>query len=185
VTGAPPDDRVPPGGSEAVTVRLLRAEETYVLRRAALRGDDPTAVVHQETDEDLATFHLGAVAASGRVVGTSTFFPEPFPLDPWRPGAYRLRSMAVDHAWRGRGIGTLVLQFAEARLVGLGARMLWANARDSALGFYDKVGFTRTPRSFVDSVTRLAHTVVVRDLEAGRGAGGRTGQVGAGDPPSR
>jgi GNAT superfamily N-acetyltransferase len=161
----PGDDAATP--VEGVEIRPLIAEETHRLRRQALRDGDPTAVVHQDTDERPATWHLGAVEPSGRVVGTSTFFAEPFPLDPARPGAVRLRSMAVDDDWRRRGLGSVLLAAAEARLVAEGAQLLWANARDSALGFYAKAGFAHTDRSFVDPLTGLGHTVVVRELGPG------------------
>jgi GNAT superfamily N-acetyltransferase len=167
-----------PSGADGVTIRLLVAEETHRLRRAALRGGDPTAVVHQDTDDGPATWHLGAVTPSGRVVGTSTFFPEPFPLDPARRGAVRLRSMAVDDGWRGRGLGSAILAAAEARLVAQGAELLWANARDSALGFYDRAGFTETGRAFVDPLTGLGHTVVVRALGPPNGSEGARRQHG-------
>ncbi len=151
---------------EGVRIRPLIAEETHRLRRQALRDGEPTAVVHQDTDERPTTWHLGAVEPSGRVVATSTYFAEPFPLDPTRPGAVRLRSMAVDDNWRRRGLGSVILAAAEARLIAQGAQLVWANARDSALGFYAKAGFARTDRSFVDPLTGLGHTVVVRELRS-------------------
>jgi hypothetical protein len=41
---------------------------------------------------------------------------------------------------------------------------VWANARDSALGFYERAGFTVAGDGFVTDDTRLPHHAVVLDL---------------------
>ena len=148
----------------AVRVRPLVLEETIDLRRHVLRGGAADAVVRYATDDDPSTWHLGAVDEEGAVVATSTFFAEPCPLFPEKGGAVRLRSMAVAPGRQGQGVGVLVLEAALERLRDQGATVVWANARDSALGFYARCGFEVTERSFVEAETGLAHTVVARSL---------------------
>jgi len=148
----------------AVTVRLLEAAETHELRRVVLRGGSEDAAVVYPTDEEPATWHLGVVDEEGTVVATSTFFPEPCPLRPEVDAAFRLRSMAVAPALQGRGFGALVLGSAVDRLREAGTALVWANARDSALGFYVRLGFEVSDRRFVDADSGLDHTVVVRLL---------------------
>ena len=154
-------------------MRALRVEETYDLRRAVLRASAPEAVVHYDTDDEPSTWHLGAVDGEGRVVATSTYFPQPCPPDVRPPDAcpadvggwadaYRLRSMAVDPGRQGSGVGRAVLLEALARLSAAGVPLLWANARDSALGFYTCCGFEAVGTSFVDADSGLPHTVVLR-----------------------
>jgi hypothetical protein len=63
-------------------------------------------------------------------------------------------------------VGRAVLVAALARLEEDGASLLWANARDSALGFYERCGFEVVPPSFVDPDSGLPHTVVRRRLGA-------------------
>jgi len=145
-------------------VRTLQVDETYALRRAVLRGGSPQAVVHQDTDDAEATWHLGAEDEDGRVVATSTYFPQPCPLAPDVAGAFRLRSMAVDPSRQGEGIGRAVLDAGLARLAAAGVPLLWANARDGALGFYEALGFRAVGDSFVDADSGLPHTVVLRRL---------------------
>ncbi len=147
-----------------VTVRLLEAAETHELRRLVLRGGLEDAVVAYPADDEPATWHLGAVDEEGAVVATSTFFPEPCPLRPEVDDAFRLRSMAVAATMQGRGVGALVLGRAVERLREAGVALVWANARDSALGFYARLGFEVSDRSFVDPDSGLDHTVVVRLL---------------------
>jgi GNAT superfamily N-acetyltransferase len=147
-----------------VTVRMLVVEETYDLRRDVLRGGASGAVVHYPTDDHPSTWHFGATDEDGNVVATSTYFAEPCPLHPDVGGAIRLRSMAVAPGHQGQGLGAVVLERALERLGERGASLVWANARDGALGFYARCGFEVTGRSFVEAETGLDHTVVVRSL---------------------
>ena len=150
----------------AIAVRLLQIEETYALRRAVLRAGAPEAIVHYDTDDRPGTWHLGAVDDEGRVVATSTYFPQPCPVPGYDPGAYRLRSMAVAPGSQGAGVGRAVLRAGIERLEDDWVSLLWANARNSALGFYERCGFEAVWPSFVDADSGLPHTVVLRRLGA-------------------
>lgn len=65
--------------------------------------------------------------------------------DGWRGSLYRL---AVDPAWRRRGIGKELVRTGEERLRGLGAirlTALVANTDREALGLWRAVGYERQP----------------------------------------
>ena len=56
--------------------------------------------------------------------------------------AWQLRGMATDARYRGKGIGTAVLQLAEKTVIATGfSRLLWCNARVPALAFYERQGW--------------------------------------------
>ena len=58
-----------------------------------------------------------------------------------------------------------MLERGEAELAARGARRLWANARDTALGFYAAAGWSVVPGSeFVSAETGVPHHVIVKDL---------------------
>jgi predicted GNAT family N-acyltransferase len=42
---------------------------------------------------------------------------------------------------------------------------VWARARDSAIGFYERAGFTVVGDVFVDDATGLDHHLVVLELQ--------------------
>jgi GNAT superfamily N-acetyltransferase len=77
-----------------------------------------------------------------RVVGTAILSPEPLPDEPERPGAWRLRGMATEPELRGQGVGTRVLRTAVDLVASSGGTLIWCNARVSALGFYERGGFS-------------------------------------------
>ena len=78
---------------------------------------------------------------------------------------YQLRYMATDFDAQGRGYGARVLSVAEELLVRRGVQQLWANGRDTALGFYFAVGWSALEGSeHMSPETGLPHTVIVKQL---------------------
>ena len=127
----------------AWVVRELAAEETHALRRAVSadgRTDLPTMVY--ELDGAPGAWHLGAVDAAGLIVAISSYFPVPCPLRPEALPAVQLNFMAVEPAVQRRGAGSAVMAEAIRRLRAAGAVLLWASARDAAVPFYERFGFT-------------------------------------------
>ncbi len=148
----------------AFTLRPLAVAETYELRRRVLRNNDPGSQVHIREDDRPEAWHLGAVDAGNAVVATSSFYPVECRFRPDAHRPYQLRFMAVDPDFQVSGVGRSMLNRALDHLRGEGATVLWANARDTALGFYTHLGFDPVGSSFVEATTGLSHTVVIKDL---------------------
>ena len=84
--------------------------------------------------------HLGAYDGE-ELLSACLIFPEPCP---WLPGehAWRLRGMATDPQRRGTGAGSAILREASRIAVADGATVLWCLARETAVGFYLRHGWT-------------------------------------------
>ena len=110
-------------------------------------------------------FHL-AVRSDNAIVAVASFAPM---ATPHRPGtrAWQLRGMAVEPTRQRHGYGVALLDAAIGRLRAAGADVLWANARDSALGFYVRYGMHVVGDGFV-AAPGLPHHVVVFDLVSDR-----------------
>ena len=154
-------DRLGTRQAGAVEVVELDAAETHDLRRRVLRGGDPAVGVEFDGDDDPATVHLGARDAAGQLVAVSTWMPRPGPVES-SPHDRQLRGMAVDDGRRGTGIGAVLLAAGVQRAFADGAPAVWANARDRALPFYERHGFTIIGDGFVDAATGIGHHRVRR-----------------------
>ena len=135
----------------------IESAATHDLRRRVLRvGTVSTAVEFPDDDSD-RTVHLG-VELDGAVVAISTWTMRPPPDHP-EIRAVQLRGMATEpsHELRGRGLGTLLLRTGIERARAEGADLVWANARTTALGFYEMHGFTVEGPEFVTADTGLPH----------------------------
>jgi GNAT superfamily N-acetyltransferase len=92
-------------------------------------------------DNDELTFHLGAFVEK-KLVSVASFYFErnlKFP-DPYQ---YRLRGMATLPEYQGQGLSSALLRTAFPVIKQNQCTLLWCNARERAMGFYGKVGFTQ------------------------------------------
>jgi GNAT superfamily N-acetyltransferase len=125
------------------TVRELTGEETHPLRRAvSADGRTDLRTVRHELDDGPGAWHLGAADGAGRVVAISSYYPLACPFRPEATPAVQLQNMAVEPALQRHGIGSAVLEEAIRRLRRTDAVLLWASARDVAIPFYERFGFT-------------------------------------------
>jgi GNAT superfamily N-acetyltransferase len=128
-----------------------------------LRGNDPNKTVIDERDEEESSLHFGGFI-EGRLVVSASFFPSTALTDA-QLSTYQLRYMATDFDVQGKGYGALVLAAAEDALRSLGVQQVWANARDTALGFYRSTGWTVLEGTeHLSPETELPHTVIVKLL---------------------
>lgn len=143
----------------------ITAADTHALRRRVLRVDTPTTEVHFAEDEEPTTWHLGLrETATGELRAISTWLWRDHPAEPGRRGV-QLRGMAVDDGYRGRGVGGILLYGGLTVAVERGAEVLWARARDTALGFYMAHGWMPHGEGYIDAGTALTHHDVIRHIE--------------------
>ena len=74
----------------------------------------------------------------------------------------RLRQMAVTSGLQGKGLGRVLMSFAENVARDLGYEKLTMHARKSAVGFYEKLGYNICSDEF-NEVT-IPHYVMEKDL---------------------
>jgi len=141
-------------------VGTATTEEILPLRMSVLRDGTPSQDPRYVEDDHESTVHLVMRDGAGTIVATSTWLPRPFPVDPGAPGV-QLRGMAVDKTLQSRGVGVILLAAGIERARSLGARNVWARARDSALAFYERNGMTVVGDAFLDDATGMSHHLVV------------------------
>jgi GNAT superfamily N-acetyltransferase len=135
-----------------VAVEEIPAAASYPLRQRVLRPSQGLEAVVWEGDDEPSTASFGAIdRQDGAIVGVATVFPEPAPFAPEDVGlgtsvgigeaAWRLRGMATAESVRGQGVGAMVLGAVLGHVASRGGRLIWCNARVSAVGFYERAGF--------------------------------------------
>ena len=124
-------------------VARAAVEAIRPLRHAVLRPDLPAESACFPGDDAAATIHLAA-RAGGQVIGCASFMPSEFAGAP----AWQLRGMATAPGWRGRGVGARLLAHADDLLADEPVRLLWCNARVTAIGFYERQGWQVVSEEF-------------------------------------
>ena len=146
-------------------VEEVPAEATHGLRWRILRESRPGAAVIFPEDSRPDAFHLAVRDAEGTIAAVASFSSEETPYRPDR-SAVRLRGMAVDWPAQHHGLGRLLVTTVVDRLRHEAVEVLWCNARDSAAGFYARLGFDVVGDGFVLPESGIAHHVMVRDIQA-------------------
>lgn len=74
----------------------------------------------------------------------------------------RLRQMAVQDNLQGKGIGASIMNFAENLALDKGYKKIMMHARDTAIGFYEKLGYKVTSSEFTE--VNIPHHVMEKNL---------------------
>ena len=120
-------------------IRFIQVEDTLAIRNDILREGKLTLdQCRFPGDEAEAAFHLGYFDQE-KLVCIATFHPKDH--EKFAGKGFQLRGMATLEAYRGKGIGNQVVNFAIVYLRGQKANYLWCNARKAALQFYIGLGF--------------------------------------------
>ena len=144
-------------GSDYVIVELTTSD-TYPLRLAVLRTDTPSRDVTFPDDDLPGTVHLG-VRYGDEIVAVSTWIPRAC----GDVAAVQLRGMATVARLQGHGVGGVLLEAGCGRVASV-APLVWARARDTALEFYLRHGFSVEGDGFLDDLTGKPHHLIVRPL---------------------
>jgi GNAT superfamily N-acetyltransferase len=133
-----------------------RHRELVAIRRLILRKPLGLDFTPRELAEEQADIHIGAYFA-GELVGCVV-------LTAVDSSVVRLRQMAVHPDHQGRGIGAQIVSFAEALAAERGYRDIILNARESAVGFYERTGYVATGAIFIE--VTIPHRRMVKRLAA-------------------
>jgi ribosomal protein S18 acetylase RimI-like enzyme len=105
----------------------------YQLRARVLRQGRPVESAVFPGDEDPTTIHIGAFTAEGNCIGVTTLMENK---------GIQMRGMAVSPEARGLGVGAAIVREAQRVIAERGILSIWCNARVSAAGFYERMGWT-------------------------------------------
>lgn len=132
------------------------------LRVAVLRKGTPATDCNYPEDAYPDVVHFGIIR-DGTAIATSSWFMKECPEIPG-VSAMQLKGMAIADELQGAGLGALLINAGVELANERGATIAWARARDSAIGFYERLGFVSTGDGFMDGPTAMPHHIVVRTL---------------------
>lgn len=148
-----------------IVIRQASLSEIIGLRQEAIIAGTDRSTPEFPGDHAEGTRHFGAFAG-GQTVGCATFLCSAWEDVP----AWHLRGMATRLEYRGQGVGSRLLEFAETTLCReWPIRILWCNARIQAAGFYVKHGWRIVTDEFpIEGVG--PHYRMLKDLAVSSGS---------------
>ena len=149
------------GEAPDVVVSLPTADIVDLRVRVLRKG---TPYTHANYPEDAYPDAVNfCIVRRGHAIATSTWFSKECPELPGVP-AVQLKGMAVDDAVQTSGVGKQLIDAGIALATERGAHVVWARARDTAIGFYEKCGFAVIGEGFTDEPTDMPHHIVIRSV---------------------
>ncbi|MFN2299449.1 MAG: GNAT family N-acetyltransferase [Anaerolineales bacterium] len=143
--------------------RITTADPEYEgekdLRNRVLRTPLGMTLSERDINGEDAQIHWVAEDEGGRIVGCVLLA---VPGD----GTADLRQMAVDPAYRGRGIGAALVERAERSARKRNISKLTLNARLYARGFYERLGYRAVSEIF--TLVTIPHIRMEKTLAAGK-----------------
>lgn len=120
--------------------------ETYSVRHAVLRKGKSIETCRFEGDNLPSTHHFGYFL-NNDLVGIISIFKNINDIFAAN-NQYQIRGMAVLESHQKKGIGELLVNHCVVYCEKLQADLIWFNARTAAVGFYEKLGYTKVGTAF-------------------------------------
>lgn len=122
------------------SIKQITSQETYPVRQPVLRPGKPIESCIFDGDDLPDTAHFG-IYDNNNVIGIVSVFKASSPLFS-EAAQFQLRGMAVLPAYQKLGLGDLLLKAAEDYIKSRNSPLIWFNAREIAVGFYKKAGYS-------------------------------------------
>lgn len=121
-------------------IKTINLEEALPVRHQVLWPDKPIEFCLVDGDEE--GIHLGA-EIDGKIVSVASLYIA--------NGEARLRKFATLPAFQKQGIGTALIEYALNYLNESNVSIFWCDARESAIGFYQRFGMHTKGERFYKS----------------------------------
>ena len=125
------------------------------LRNEVLRKPLGMTLSDEDIEQERGFFHAGLFAPDGRLAACIVVIP-------LSKAAAKVRQVAVLPEFQRKGLGRKLMVETEARLAAAGFRRLELSSRATAIGFYEKLGYTAVGEAFI-AVT-IPHRKMRKDL---------------------
>lgn len=129
-----------------LTIKRIKALETYPIRHSELRKGRPIESCAFEGDHLQSTLHLGAYFKD-TLIGIASFMQQASPVI-LGENDRQLRGMAILTPYQQKGYGAALLEKGVQILKNKGCPLVWMNAREKAVTFYEKLGYTAFGNAF-------------------------------------
>ena len=121
------------------TIKNINYKDTFTVRHPVLRAGKPIESCFFEGDDLKTTTHFGFFDVD-KLMGVISVYQNKnliFNAD----NQFQIRGMAVLQGVQTLGYGKQLLERAESDCIAKYAEIIWFNARENAVGFYQKSGY--------------------------------------------
>ncbi|AFM05621.1 acetyltransferase, N-acetylglutamate synthase [Bernardetia litoralis DSM 6794] len=129
--------------------------DTVHLRELVLRQPLGMRFSSEELELENNSYHIAAYDENKKIVGAAMFVP-------LSSTKLKMRQVVIADDWQGRGIGKELIEFAETFARSKGYKIIEANVRQTAIGFYEKLNYQKQGKEFME--VGISHIKVEKNL---------------------
>jgi ribosomal protein S18 acetylase RimI-like enzyme len=122
------------------TIKQIPSQDTFAVRQPVLRPGKSVDTCIFDGDDLPTTIHYG-IYDNDEILGVISVF-EASHVYFTEERQFQIRGMAVLENQQKKGLGDLLVQAAEQYISQQNGEKIWFNAREIAVGFYNKMGYT-------------------------------------------
>ena len=127
-------------------IKEIPALETFSVRHPVLRPGKNIETCHFDGDNLDSTRHFGLFIEE-ELAGVASLFQSNSNLFQEKE-QFQLRGMAVLEKFQKKGIGESLVKYAEENAKSRQGTLIWFNAREIAVRFYEKMGYEKIGQPF-------------------------------------
>lgn len=145
-----------------ILIKEILATDTFVVRNAVLRKGKPIESCLFPGDDLPTTKHFGLF--NDELIGVISLFENKNPIFN-EPHQIQIRGMAILEEYQGLKLGEKLITNSEDKLKSEHSVIIWFNARERAVDFYQKLGYKTVGTSFeIEGIGR--HFVMYKNLRS-------------------
>lgn len=121
------------------SIKQITSKDTFAVRLPVLRPGKPVESCVFDGDDLSTTVHFG-IYQDENLAGVISIFKADTDLLT-QNNQFQIRGMAVLDSHQKRGLGDRLVKAAEDYIISQNGTAIWFNAREVAVGFYNKMGY--------------------------------------------
>lgn len=128
-------------------INEIAFQDTFPVRHPVLREGKPIESCFFDGDDLTTTNHFGLLI-DRKIIGVVSIYQNKN-ANFNGVNSYQVRGMAVLKSFQKKGFGELLMLHCEKHISEQNGDLIWFNAREVAVGFYEKLNYKKAGNSFI------------------------------------
>jgi len=142
-------------------IKQIEYSDVLPLRKKGLETNELELNTFLDADQSNESFHFG-IFDQEKLIGICTFLKN-MQQEVTNNAVYQLLEISIDNKYTERNLDWNLLVHAEAYLKSINSVLVWCNANEASVSFYEKNGYQVNQKMFKNSETGV-HKVMCKVL---------------------
>lgn len=142
-------------------IKKISSRDTFLVRQPILREGKPIESCQFDGDDLKTTTHFG-LFIDKNIIGVLSVFKNNNVIFNTE-NQFQIRGMAILKKFQRKGFGDELVKHSEEHVKSQFGKLIWFNARESAVPFYEKLGYIKIGEPF--SIADIGiHYIMIKEI---------------------